>query len=439
MFSSGMFLKTIIGIMLFALCSNSSASLKIEHWKTHNDVPVYFVFSPELPMVDIELRFRAGAIHDGRLPGLAAMTTALLRTGAKGMDVVAINEAFDSVGARLATAAGYDSIKVSLRSLTEEQYFDKSLETFKHLLSQPTFPAGEAELKRKQTLLSIRVSKENPASVANKKFRENIYPDHPYGQPVIGTEESVSNISVEDIRHYYKTYFTGGNMIITVVGAISRQELENIAAQIARSLPNGTRAQPAPPVPSLQEARKIHIPFPSKQAHVKIGQPLIEAGNPDFFALYLGNHILGGSGFGSQLMEEIRVKRGLAYDSSSYFRTRVAAGPFIVSFQTQTRQVKEATEIALRVLNQFIDAGPSDQEIELSRASIRNGFALRMTSNANILDIVSQIAFHDLGIHYLDSFLEKFSHLTAPEVRAAFQKHLHPEKMVTVIVGETDT
>ncbi len=427
--------KIIVLSMLCAMFGNAYAGVKIEHWKTQNNVPIYFVPLPELPMIDIKLQFRAGASHDDKLPGIASMTTALLRTGAKGMDVVAINEAFDSIGARFATGAGYDGISVSLRSLTEKQYLNKGLQTFLHVLSQPTFPLDEIELNRKKALLNIRAVKEKPGNVANQHFRENIYSGHVYEHAVIGKEESVKRITAEDIRRYYNTYFVTENLVITAVGAVSRQEFETIAERIANSLPKGKKAKPVEPVPPLQEAKEVYVPFPSQQAHIKIGQPLIEAGNPDFFALYLGNHILGGSGFGSRLLEEIRVKRGLAYSSSSYFNTRVAAGPFTIGFQTQINQTRKATKVAFETLNEFVEKGPTDKEIKLSIESIRNNFALRMTSNRSIHNAIGKIAFHELGIDYFDYYLEQFNHLDADKVLAALQKHLHPEKMVTVIVG----
>ena len=224
-------------------------------------------------------------------------------------------------------------------------------------------------------------------------------------------------------------------MIIIAVGAVPRSELDAISHRISGAFPQGTPAGDAPSVQALKTAENISVAFPSDQAHVKIGQPFIEAGHPDFFALQLGNHILGGGGFGSRIMDEIRVKRGLAYSARSYFNTKRQEGVFAVGFQTRKDQVDMALDVARQILEDFVEHGPSQDEIKISLANIRGGFALNLGSNSAIMGTLGRIAVYGLGTDYLDTYLQNFDSLDAEAVHAAFKRNLFPDKLITVVVG----
>ncbi len=421
---------------LVVLPQGVPATPRIQHWINQDAVPVYFVNLPELPMVDIQLRFtRSGHAYDGEKYGLAAMTGRMIKQGAKDMDADQIAETFESLGAAMGTGADHDSITLKLRSLTEEKYLAPALQTCIDVLSSPSFPQAQFERVRKSMLTSIENKYQHAAVIAAEKFREAVYGDHPYAHPASGTIDTINAMTLEDVRGFYTKHYVTSNLIITMVGAISRAQASAIADKITASIAKGSPGEPLPPVPKLKAPMTIRVDFPSEQAHVIVGQPFINVHDPDRYALRLGNSILGGGGFGSRLFEEIRVKRGFAYSVGSGITSKVAAGFFRVSFQTRADQVDAALETAREVLHDFVASGPTEEEVAMELDRIRGSNVFRTDNNKKILSAVSQIGFHNRPLDYLDTYTANFEAETRGSIGAAFQKHLQPNTMVTVIVG----
>ncbi len=421
----------------FAAASQSATALpEIQHWINDADVPVYFVHISELPMVDIELRFaRSGSAHEGEKYGLASMTAGMLHQGAAGMNADEIAETFSGLGARTGASSGSDSSQTSLRSLTEPQYFDRALETWFKVFSSPDFPEEQFERRRKNVLTGIESRRQNPGAIANEAFRKAVYGDHPYGHPGSGTRETVTALTLGDLRRFHQKHYVTSNLIITMVGAISRGQAARIADRLSAALATGEPAEALPPAPALKEAVTVRIPFPSEQAHVKIGQTLVKNDHPEKHALLLGNRILGSTGFGSRLLEEIRVKRGLAYSAGSRIRLPASTGVFLVSFQTRLDQVDEAIATAHEVLNEFVASGPTEEEIELALDGIRGDSVFKTDSNGRIMAEVSSMAFHKKNLDHFRDYVRRFEKESRGSVAAAYRKHLKPGNMVTVIVG----
>jgi len=180
---------------------------------------------------------------------------------------------------------------------------------------------------------------------------------------------------------------------------------------------------------------KQHIDFPSQQSHVRMGQIGIERGNPDYFNLYVGNHVLGGGGFTSRLVKEVRSNRGLSYSVYSYFLPYEQSGPFMLGLQTRSDQVTEAVQVCNQVLSDFIENGPTQEELVLSKQNIMNGFPLRVDSNRDILGYLSLIGYYDLPLTYLNDFNKNIEEVGLEDVKKAFRKHLNLDTFVTVVVG----
>ena len=175
--------------------------------------------------------------------------------------------------------------------------------------------------------------------------------------------------------------------------------------------------------------------FPSTQTHVIVGQPGIKRGDPDFYALYVGNQILGGNGLVSRLSQEIREKRGLTYSAYSYFSLRRERGPFVAGFQTRARQAPEALKVLRDTISKYIANGPSREELEEAKKNITGGFPLQIDSNSQILGYVAIIGYYGLPLNYLDTFVDRIKAVTVDDIKRAFQRHLNVNKFVTVLVG----
>ena len=407
----------------------------IQHWTTANGMRVYFVPAPELPMLDIRINFSAGSARDGDAPGLARLTNAMLPQGADGMDADAIARAFEDVGAQFGNGSLRDMAWLSLRSLSDPAYLEPALKTFTRILWKPDFPKGDYQRLIKQTLISLEAQKAQPGSIAQKAFFKALYGDHPYATPSIGTEESVKKLTLARLRDFYRQYYVAANGLIAITGDIDRKGAEKLAERLSSGLKRGRKPAPIPPVKPLEKGQRITIPFPSTQAHILIGSIGIERGNPDYYALYLANHPLGGNGLSSRLSKEIREKRGFVYSIYSYFSPMAGPGPYIIGLQTRGSQTKEALKLTLDEIRKYREEGPTDEEITASKRNITGSFPLRIASNADIVQYLAVIGFYGLPLDYLDTFNGKIEAIDKPTLIDAYRRHVDPDKFVTVIVG----
>lgn len=420
--------------------SVAHATPQIEHWTTDDGLRVYFVPVPELPMLDLRLTFAAGSAYDDDKAGVSGLTTSMLDKGAAGLNADQIAEAFESAGARFSSSSARDMATISLRSLTLEKQLQTALQTWLKVIGKPDFPSADFDRLKKQALIGLQAEKQDPGSVASKTFFRELYGEHPYASPTSGTEESINKMTLDDIKSFYQRYFVVNNAQLALVGAIDREQAQLIAKQVSSALLEGRQGagQKAPPIPEvlpLKEARTVHVPFQSKQAHIMMGQPGNKRGDKDYFTMYLGNHVLGGSGFTSRLMKEIRVKRGLSYSVYSYFMPMQETGPFILGLQTKIAQTDEAIKVAREELDKFRNKGPSEEEISASKTNITGGFPLRTASNDDIIGYIAMIAFYNLPLDYLDTFTSKINKISREQVVDAFKRRLHTDKLLTVIVG----
>ena len=407
----------------------------IEHWRSESGTPVYFIAAPQIPMLDIQVTLDAGNSRDGAHPGLSQMTHALLDTGAGNLDADAIAQQFEDVGAIYDAQVSLDRSSLSLRTLIDPALSRQALETFVTVLGRPRFPEQQLERRRQQMQVALQKVDEDPSAIALRAFYQATYPGHPYSSPVFGTQESLAAITRDDVEKFYQSFFSSAGAIVAIVGAIDQSEAKAIANRITQALPQGSAPAPIPAPPSPTATKTITIPHPSEQAHVLIGQQGVARGETIHFPLYLGNYTLGGGGFSSRLMQEIRNNQGLAYSVYSYFFPLRHRGPFRLGFQTRGDQVDQALETAYAELRRFIASGPSEEELEHSRNSMVLGFPLRIADNASMIDYLSMIGYYRLPLDYLDTWTNRIEAISHEQVVKAFQNRLDPDRMITVIVG----
>jgi zinc protease len=307
------------------------------------------------------------------------------------------------------------------------------------VLLNPTFPTEAFERDRKRALIGLKAEKQDPSTIANKKFMQALYKDHPYAHSPSGDENSINALSQADLLDFHKQYYVGNNAIMVIVGDITLLDAKNLANKIIGKLPDGKKAPALAKVKSLTKSSKVNTEFPSSQTHIFIGQPGSKRSDPDYFALYVGNHILGGSGLISKISEEIREKRGLAYSSYSYFSPMREPGPFTIGLQTKNSSKAESLKVIKNILNDFIKNGPSAEELKHAKQNIIGGFPLRLDSNKKISQYVAMIGFYELPLDYLSAFSSKIEAISLDNIKDAWQRRIIPEKMVTITVGKQDS
>ena len=427
--------KNTLWITLLFISSWVQASPQIQHWQTSNGARVYFVAAPELPMLDVSVVFDAGAARDGDLSGTALLTNAMLNEGAADLDTDQIAAEFANVGAQFSASAERDMALVSLRTLTADSVLEKSLLTFTKVLTTPTFPEDSFERLQKQVLIGLKAEKQSPAALASRAFYKNLFADHPYSTMPSGDEQTVTQISLDELTRFYQQYYVAKNAVVVLVGDVELAKAKEIAEQVVSGLDEGEGAKDIKPVSGLQQALTEKVAHPSSQTHILMGQPGIHRMDPDYFSLYVGNHVLGGSGLVSKLSNEIREKRGLSYSVYSYFRPMRQLGPYQFGLQTRNEQATEALTVLQNTLKEFIKTGPTEEELTAAKQNITGGFALRVDSNSKIANYLAMIGFYDLPLDYLDSFKDKVNSVTTQQIKEAFSRRVQPEKMLTVMVG----
>ncbi|MDH5599801.1 MAG: insulinase family protein [Gammaproteobacteria bacterium] len=441
-------LLLVVSFLALAGCATSSIksiettnhkAVDIKEWKTSNGVRVLYVYAPELPMVDVQVVFDAGSVRDGNKPGIAKLTGGMLshgaRLGNKNLSVDDISERFESIGAHFSSGSSKDNASISLRTLNDEKWFNKAVATMYAVINAPTFDKTELERVRKQLLISFEGRKQSPSTIANETFNKGLYKNHPYAMPGIGTVKSVKQLSRKDLIRFYKKYYVASNALVTIVGDLNRKKAESLAEKIVGKLPAGKKAKPLPVVEDLKSASSVHHEFPSTQTHIMIGQPGIHRKDKDYFTLYVANHILGGSGFGSRIMQEIREKRGLAYSSYSYFAPMLKRGPFVIGMQTSNGQTAEALNVLKETLTNYVDKGPTEKELLHAKKNITGGFPLRIDSNKDISGYLGMIGFYNLPLSYLKDFNQRIEAVTLAEIKETLKRRIVPDKMFTVTVG----
>ncbi|MBU0809223.1 MAG: insulinase family protein [Gammaproteobacteria bacterium] len=414
----------------------SRRDLNIQTWQTAEGAKVLFVEARELPMFDLQLTFAAGSSHDDGIAGLAMLTNAMLNEGVPGKDVGAIAAGFENLGANFGNGAYRDMAITSLRSLSAADKREPAMQLFNQVIGQPTFPEDSLARIKNQLLAGFEYQKQNPGKLASLALFERLYGTHPYAHPSDGNAESIPAISREQLQAFHAKAYTANNAIIALVGDLSRSDAEALANAVSAALPKGPAlpriAQPQEPKAGLQ-----HIEFPSNQTHLMIAQLGIDRRDPDYAALYLGNQVFGGGGFGTRLMTEVREKRGLTYGVYSGFSAMQARGPFMINLQTRAELSDGTLQLVKSMLADFIKDGPTADELNNAKRELAGSFPLSTASNAAIVGQLGSMGFYDLPLSYLEDFMRDVQALDVELVKAAMARHLDPEALVIVTAGPT--
>ncbi len=433
-------MKPWLGILLALLVAPAlQAGPQIQSWETSNGARVLYLPADQLPMVDVQVLFDAGSTRDGDAYGLAVMTAGLLEEGAGGLSGQEISRRFDAIGASFGVSAERDSASVTLRSLSDASLLSEALATAATVIRAPDFPQTAFERERSRMLVGLQAKKQDPGTLASEAFFKAIYGNHPYAHPTSGNEQTIVALTPDQLRAFHRRYYVGRNAVVAIVGDVNRREAESIAETLIGRLPAGEAAAPLPEVVPLNAAKTVRVPFASTQNHVLVGQPGLKRGDPDYFRLYVANHVLGGGGFVSRLTEEIREQRGLAYSVYSYFMPMRELGPFQMGLQTRNDQAEEALGLMRGILDRYLAEGPTAEELEGAILNITGGFPLRIDSNRDLVGYLAMIGFHRLPLDYLDRFNREVASVTREQAHEAMKRRLDPGRMVTVIVGGGDS
>ncbi len=430
-------------IFVFGLLQSAQAILPIEKLDSVKGAKAYLVQTQALPMLDIEISIDAGDRFDptGK-SGLASMTAELMNYGARSskgaLSEAQIADEIADLGANFGISVGGERAVIRIRSLSRKDLRDRAVQLASAMLSAPTYDAKILEREKQRAITGLLEAETKPESVLERRFRKSVYGNYPLSESP--SVKSVGSVSVSDLARFHQQFYRRDRIIVSIVGDVSPAEANEIVEVLLKNVPQSGAAIPA--LPQFERSpieplasRQIYIPFDSQQAHIAMGMTAITRSNPDYFPLIVGNYILGGGGFVSRLMSEVREKRGLAYSVFSYFAPGKDTGIFQAGLQTKGDQATLALEVMNSTIANFIANGAAPFELQAAKANLVNGFPLRIDNNRKLLDNVSSIAWSDLPLDTLETWTTKVDAVTLEQVSAAFQKYLAMDRMKIVVLG----
>lgn len=439
-----LFIKGVsVCLFTFGLFSNANAILPIEKLDSYKGAKAYLVQTKALPMVDIEVSIDAGDRYDpAGKSGLADMVAGLMNYGARGekgvLTEAQIADEIADLGANIGLSVSGERAILRIRSLSRKDLRDRAVQLASAMLSAPTYDSKIVEREKQRTMTSLLEAETKPEFVLERRFKKSVYGNYPLANSP--TVKSVGAVSVNELVQFHKQFYRGDRMIVSIVGDVDRAQAEEIVKALLKQIP--ASGQPIAKLPELERSpveplsqREVQIPFDSQQAHIAMGMTAVARNNPDYFPLLVGNYILGGGGFVSRLMAEVREKRGLAYSVFSYFIPGKENGIFQAGLQTKSDQAALALEVMSSTTAQFIADGPTPSELAAAKANLVNGYPLRIDNNRKLLDNVSSIAWNDLPLDTMDVWTKQVEAVTLEQVNTAFKKYLAMDRMKIVVLG----
>lgn len=439
------FIKQVaLTVVLFGGAITSTyAILPIEKLESIKGAQAYLVQTKALPMVDIEISVDAGDRYDpAAKSGLATVVGQLMNYGAKSekglLTEAQIADEIADLGANLGVSVSGERAVMRIRTLSRQDLRDRAVQLASAMLSAPTYDAKILAREKQRMTTALLESETKPESVLDRRFRKSVYGNYPLANSP--TVQSISNISAADLQQFHKQFYRGDRMIVSIVGDVSKTEAAEIVQGLLQRVPqSGPAIAKLPgfersPVEPLSQ-REVTIPFDSQQAHIAMGMTAVTRSNPDYFPLLVGNYVLGGGGFVSRLMSEVREKRGLAYSVFSYFAPGKDVGIFQAGLQTKNDQAALALDVMSSTIAQFIADGPTQSELDAAKANLMNGYPLRIDNNRKLLDNVSSIAWNNLPLDTMEVWTKQVEAVSLEQVKAAFQKYLAMDRMKIVVLG----
>ncbi len=392
----------------------------------------------EIPMVTVSMAIKAGRTAEpAEKPGLASITASLLTQGTERRTATQISREIDFVGGSLSTGAGDDFASASLRVLKKD--VRTGLGLLSDVLMHPVFDQKEIDRKVASTLAEIKRRKEEPGIVADQAFQKAVYGGHPYGTTDDEVADYLQKLKRRDIVDFYKARYGPDGAIVAIAGDVTEKEIIALLKEFfngwkrSRALP----AVPAP-VPVVDKSAVLKIDMRVTQANLSLGNIGISRENPDYYAASIMNYILGGGGFSSRLMDNIRDNMGLAYDVHSSFSSLKETGIFEVGIQTKNETANEVIAETLAEIRRMQRESVSEKELADAKAYLTGSFPLRMDTSGKIAGILVAMEIYNLGLDYPQKYPGLIRNVTREDIQRVAQKYLHPDAMTIVVVADQE-
>ena len=410
-------------------------TMKIERVTSPGGIEAWLSESHANPLVAIRFAFRGGASQDpAGKEGLAYFVSAMMDEGAGPLDSVRFQERAEELAMRMDFDASRDVMLGSLQTLSENR--DEVFDLMRLVLSEPRFDEDAIERVRAQILASLKFDENDPETVAALAWDRLAFQDHPYGRPIKGTKESIASITRADLEDYVRRVFARDKLLISAVGDIGAatlgKELDRMFGALPAKSELVTVAEATPPLGPTREVIEMDVP----QSVAQFGHKGIGRKDEAFVPAYVLNYIIGGGGFSSRLMEEVREKRGLAYSVYSNLYPYEHGAVFIGNVATKNEAVGQSLQVIEDELKRLAEQGPTEQEFEDGKAYLTGAYALRFETSSSIANQLLWIQIEDLGIDYVNKRNVLVDAVSMDDIKRVAKRLIEADRLITTIVGK---
>lgn len=430
--------KTFTASLLFSvfLISSPSSAMNIEKVVSPKGIEAWLVEDHTLPMIAVQFGFHGGSAQDpAGKEGLAFFVSGMMDEGAGDIESQAFQEKLQELAIDMSFESAPDAFTGGIKTLSENK--DEAFRLLGLALKAPRMDEDAVDRVRHQILAIIKSNSEDPEAVARETWLANVFDDHPYGRPEKGTEATLGALTPEDLKGYVKDNFARSNLKIAVVGDITAEQLAAALDGIFGDLPENPKLAEVPEAKWEIDGSQLVVPMATPQTVVTFGFPGPKRHDPDFYAAYVLNNIVGGGGFSSRLMEEVREKRGLAYSAYTYLNPLDHAGISMGGVATKNERVRESIEVIKSVFEDIAKNGPTEQELEDAKRYLTGSYALRFSSSTRIASIVLWVQLEDLGMDYIEKRNGLIESVQLEDIKRAASL-IDLKDMFITIVGQPD-
>ena len=413
-------------------------ALDVKRQVLDNGLVLLIVERHNLPVVKVSLGMNAGNLMEPEeKAGLSSLVASLLTEGTASRTAEEISESIEFVGGSIGASGGDDYNSASLSVLKKD--IDLGFDLLSDVILNPVFPEDKFNKKKERIKGDLKAREEDPDFLASREFKKALFGSHPYGRLISGTSESIDNISREDLVEFHSTYYVPENSVMSVVGDVEPEEVEKLLEKYFSKWESKKSAHLSPPqVEAVRKRETIKIDKDLTQATIKLGHIGVSRDNPDYYSLSVMNYILGGGGFASRLMQNIREEKGLVYDIHSYFSSNRLGGSFQVGLQTKNESANTAIEEILIEIKAIRNIPVTDEELSDAKAFLTGSFPMRIETSSRIANFLVAVEFYGLGARYIDDYPIYINKVTREDVTRVAHKYLDPEKFILVVVANQD-
>ncbi|KPK01280.1 MAG: hypothetical protein AMK71_06180 [Nitrospira bacterium SG8_35_4] len=439
-------IKIIIRIVVcsiitqFVLLTVQSPSFALDVRRTvlENGLTLLTVERHNLPVVKVAVGLNAGSLMEPEeKAGLANITASLLTEGTQTRTSREISESIEFVGGSIGAGGGDDYSTVSLSILKKD--IELGFDLLSDIMLRPSFPEDELNKKKERIIAGLKAQEEDPGFVASKEFKKAVFGTHPYGRLVSGTEETLEPISRADIINFHSSYYVPNGAIMAVVGDISPAEVTSLLQRYFSDWhPRDVEKNGLPPLSEERQRRIVTVDKDLTQATIKLGHQGVSRNSPDYYAVSVMNYILGGGGFASRLMLNIREEKGLVYDIHSFFAADKYGGSFQVGLQTKNESANVSIKEVLEEIKKIKSEPVSDAELSDAQSFLTGSFPMRIETSSRIAGFLVAVEYYDLGVDYIDNYPMYINSISKEDIMRVAKKYLDDSEFTLVVVADQE-